>query len=293
MRVAFRTLPPRRVPAHTFYRGLWNSSSQKATAAVEADVESSEDQELREHIAQQEAQFANAPQHGTVLYNWGMYPFYGLLGTTIISKELFIMDNNFPAVGLFGAFFLAMTWVAGPAMHSHFNAEKLAKEQDKHNTFDLIFALLDRTSDQIKAFGQQPKVLNEFVAEYQQSVNDLAHAEVRKLQFEAYAKTLSELQTLANLKSAEAGAQANLAEDVLTKYMFAAFEADAKLLDQTVEEAIDNLGGVPKPAKAEGDESPDSIVAGVFQEYIESGQFDVDRMVAVQEAAEAAAAKKR
>jgi len=263
-------------------RTFFNSSIRHAAAAAPTAAEEAEDKELAEHLAAHHAEFADKPQHGTVLYAYGAYPFYGLLGTTILSKELFILDDNFPAVIGFGSVFLFFTWVLGPAMGKLYKSEQLAEEEDKHHTFDLIFALMDRTTNQIQAFSKQPAALNQFLAEYQQTVTEVAHAEVRALQVAAYNETLAKLQTIANQKAAEGAASVNIAEEVLTQHLFAAFQ-DAKLVDKSVEEAIDNLGA-PKPDKADGDDTPDSIVAGIFQEYTESGQFDVDRLVAIQEA---------
>jgi hypothetical protein len=263
-----------------------SSTARKATAAAEVDVSVDPDQELKDHIAEHAAEFADKPAHGTILYNWGAYPFYGLLGTTILSKELFILDDNFPAVLLFGATFLTFTWLGGPVMGKVYKEGRLAEEQQKHDDFELIFALMDRTTDQIKAFNKQPVVLQEFLTEYKESVTGVAEAEVRKLQFEAYQATLTQLNTLASAKAAEGAAQANLADEVLVQYLSQAF-TDAKIVDATVEEAIDAISGT---AKTPADGEPASIVHGIFQEYVASGQFDFERIIAQKEAA--AAAKK-
>jgi len=66
-----------------------------AVADVAESEEAEADRELAEHLARHDAQFSAAPKHGTVLYNWGAYPFYGLLGTTIISKEVTTIPPSF------------------------------------------------------------------------------------------------------------------------------------------------------------------------------------------------------
>jgi hypothetical protein len=273
MRSLFRPLS--RVQARQF----WNSSTRKAAAAVEVAVEDDADKELAAHIAEHQAEFAGKPAHGTVLYNWGMYPFYGLLGTTVLSKELFILDDNFPAVLMFGSVFLFFTWVGGPAINGAINAQILEAEQKKHDDFELIFALMDRTTDQIKAFNKQPAMLKEYLAEYKATVTELSEAEVRKLQLDAYNNTVSQLQAIASQKAAEGAAQANVADDVLTEFMSQAF-SDAKIVDASIEEAIDNLSAT---TATDPTGEPDSIVSGIFTEYIQSGQFDVERIARLEQ----------
>jgi hypothetical protein len=264
------------------------STARKATAAADVEVAADPDQELKDHIAEHEAEFAGKPEHGTILYNWGAYPFYGLLGTTILSKEMFILDDNFPAVLMFGSVFLFFTWMGGPALGKHYKDTILAEEQKKHDDFDLIFALMDRTTDQMKAFNKQPAVLKEYLEEYKASVTEVAEADVRRLQLEAYQATMTQLQTIATQKAAEGAAQANIADDVMMAFLGQAFN-DAKLIDATVEEAIDGISGTSKPV-ADGEAG--SIVEGIFQEYISSGQFDYERIQAMENAKAAAAEQK-
>jgi hypothetical protein len=233
-----------------------------------------EDAELAEHLAAHEAQFAAAPKHGTVLYHYGMYPFYGLLGTTILSKELFILDDNFPAVGMFGAVFLFFTWVGGPSLYASAKATQLAEEQERHDTFDLINALVDKQIGAINSFSNQPAALDQFAAEYKQSVVDLADAEVRQMKYEAYADVVAQLNLIANQKAEEAAEAGRVSEAVLNNFLYSAFD-DAKLVDQTIDEAIENIENTSVDLE-------NSVVFGVYDEYVQSGSYDVERYFALQ-----------
>jgi len=250
---------------------------------------------LSAHLARHEAKYAAAPKHGTILYNWGTYPFYGLLGTTIISKELFILDDAFPAVGLFGATFLFFTWQLGPAVSKMVHEKKIAIEQERHDTFDLIFALMDRSTDQIKASQNLPKLLEQYVVEYKAVANEASKAEVRQLQMKAYSETVAQLQALANQKSAEKGAQANVAMDTLKAHMSGAF-TDPALISKTVDEALEMLSpdfkiAEVKETKGDTPVTGNSIVTGIYSQYVQSGHWDVDRHLKMEEDAAKAKAK--
>ncbi len=91
------------------------------------------------------------------------------------------MDDAFPAVGLFGATFLFFTWQLGPAVSKMVHEKKVAIEQERHDTFDLIFALMDRSTDQIKASQNLPKLLEQYVVEYKAVANEASKAEVRQV----------------------------------------------------------------------------------------------------------------
>lgn len=193
------------------------------------------------------------------------------------------MDHNFPAIGLFGATFFFFTWQLGPLVNKFVHGEQLAQEQERHDTFDLIFALMDRTTSQIHASNKTPQLVKEYVAEYKTVAAEAAEAEVRALKFEDYTAAIAQLDTLANQKAAESAAAADLTGAVLQEHLYNVFTSDDALTSQTVDEAIARLD--PK-YKGEG-----SIVEGVFDEYVKSGNFDVDRIVAKKKAQEEAAAK--
>jgi len=163
------------------------------------------------------------------------------------------------------------------------HGEQLAQEQERHDTFDLIFALMDRTTSQIHASNKTPQLVKEYVAEYKTVAAEAAEAEVRALKFEDYTAAIAQLDTLANQKAAESAAAADLTGAVLQEHLYNVFTSDDALTSQTVDEAIARLD--PK-YKGEG-----SIVEGVFDEYVKSGNFDVDRIVAKKKAQEEAAAK--
>jgi len=259
-----------RQPTRGFLTSARRNTAAVAEVADEADVEA--DKELAEHVALHQAQYAAAPKHGTVLYNWGAYPFYGLLGTTIISKELFILDHNFPAVGLFGATFVFFVWQLGPIVNKFLNTELLSKEQERQDTFDLIFALMDRTTSQIESVKYTPELLKEYVAEYKVAAEEASLADVRALKIEDYNTTVAQLETLANLKAAEASAAADLTDDVLQAHLYNVFADDEALVSKTIDEAIARLD--PK------NDSEGTIVRGIFESYVESGQFDFERIAA-------------
>jgi hypothetical protein len=230
---------------------------------------------MAEHLAAHEAQFANQPKHGTILYAYGMYPFYGLLGTIVLSKEMFILDDNAPSVVMLATFILFGTWVAGPSLYHSAAASQLAQEQDRHDTFDLINALVDKQIGAINSFGNQPTALKEFSEEYKATITELAEAEVRQAKYEAYQATVAQLQLVVNQKAEENFQAAKISESVLNSYLYGAFD-DAKLVDQTIEEAIDNLDHHHVPLEG-------SIVSGVYDEYITSGSYDVERYAALRD----------
>jgi hypothetical protein len=252
------------------------SSAQRSAAAVAADAteESDADRELREHLAELTEHYEDTPQHGTVLYNWGMYPFYGLLGTTIISKELVVIDHNYPSLIMFSTAFLAATWIAGPSMHKTVGKAVMDQQQDYHDTFKLIFALLDKRSTQIEANNKQPELLKTFAEEYKATAAAAAEAEVRALQYTAYNETVAKLEAIANQKQAEVSAQANVAFDIMSDFLYSQFD-DKQIISKTVDEAIENLG-----KDMTEQEASNSIVRGMLTEFIESGDFDFQRRLA-------------
>jgi len=270
-----------------------------------------EDRIVQEHLWDHELAYKDEPKHGTVLYRWGFYPFYGLLATTVLSKELFVLDHMYPNVGFFACCGLFATWMAAPLLHSGAKEDVIREEQDLKGTYDLIFALLDKRSSAIEAGNKIPGLVKQFAEEYKATAAAAAEAEVRAVQMVAYNETLSQLQALATQKAAEQTAQADVANEILEEFFSIQFTDNPELVAQTVDEAIEALGRLDPAQQTEKldveaalalpddvfDEKYDNdikfqkdvdaqldlgIVDGLLDGFIESGHFDYCRIDATQ-----------
>jgi hypothetical protein len=125
-----------------------------------------------------------------------------------------------------------------------------------------------------KANNKQPELLKTFAEEYKATAAAAAEAEVRALQYTAYNETVAKLEAIANQKQAEVSAQANVAFDIMSDFLYSQFD-DKQIISKTVDEAIENLG-----KDMTEQEASNSIVRGMLTEFIESGDFDFQRRLA-------------
>lgn len=264
----FAATPAFRAPARAF----WSTPRLSNAATLNEDARL--DAEMAEHLADHEAQFASQPQHGTVLYAYGGYSFYGLLATVLVSKEIYVIDDMTPSLAFLACTIVGGIWLMGPSTYKTTKAIMLREEQDRHDTFELINGLVDNQINAIQSFSNQPAALREFSAQYKETVTELAHAQVRQAKYEAYQATVAQLQTIVNQKAAARVLEAKISHTVLNNYLNNAFR-DPELVDRTIEESIEHLDNYGVPLE-------DSIVMGVYDEYVDSGKYDFERYEALE-----------
>lgn len=283
MRLCTRAAPRVR-SAQLFPRSFWSSTGRQAAAtAEEASVGETEEDPIAAYHARHYAEYddnPNIPQHGTKLYQWGAYSWYALLGTALVSKELYIVDSSvithwIPDIVVF----TTVAYLAAPFISNGLNSEVMLAKKRDIEAFELNQTLLDIKIKDITALEAQPVALETFVAEYKEALEAKAAAEIRLTQHQVTAETLAKLESAASKKSAADKASGDVEFDVILNYMLQTMSTDAKASSQSVDEAIAYL------ETAGSTDTRGDGFNSILNAYLESDAFVADKAAA--EAAQA------
>lgn len=262
-------------------RSFWTSSSRYAEVA-EAPAE--ENDGLEDYLSRHYAEYDNVPQHGTKLYQYGVYSWYSLLGTALLSKELYILDSStishwIPDIIVFST----VAYLIGPALSNGLNSEVLLAKRLDIEAYESQQALLDVKLKDITALEAQPPALEGFVTEYKAALEAKAAAEIRIKQHAVHAETIAKLAALQSKKASADKASGDVAYEVVLAHLLKTLGSDAKISSQTVDEAIAVLEGKENKLGETFD--------GVLNAYLASPAFKTEK-AAAEAALEAKRAKK-
>lgn len=243
-------------------RSFWSTSGRKAEVAAAEGEEHSVNTYLERHYAD----YADKPQHGTILYNWGAFSWWTLATITCLSKEIYVAD----AMAISGwipdvAVIMTAAYFFGPALGNEYDKNVDWDRKLKVEAFEATDALIDVKVGEIQALENQSVKLEEFVTEYRAALEEQAQAEHRQAQYDHYNQTVTTLEALLNKQSAEGTQMANIDNELIMDNLIKAF-SDPAVVNASVEEAIANI------ESGEFGECVDKIV----NDYTSSAQFDLD-----------------
>lgn len=243
-------------------RSFWSTSGRKAEAAAAE----AEDYTVNTYLERHYADYADKPQHGTILYNWGAFSWWSLATITCLSKEIYVADGMaisgwIPDI----AVIMTAAYFFGPALGNEYDKTVDWDRKLKIEAFEATDALIDVKVGEITALENQPVKLEEFVTEYRAALEAQTQAEHRQAQYDHYAQTVATLDALVGKQNAEGAALANIDSELIMDNLVKAF-SDPAVVNASIEEAIANI------ESGEFGACVDKIV----NDYTASDQFDLD-----------------
>lgn len=251
-------------------RSFWSTSGRQAEAAA---AEPEEQYTLNTYLERHYADYADKPQHGTILYNWGAFSWWSLATITCLSKEIYVADPMaisgwIPDI----AVIMTAAYFFGPALGSEYDKTVDWDRKLKVEAFEATDALIDVKVGEITALEQQPVALEEYVTEYRTALENQAQAERRMAQFDHYNQTVATLDAILSKQDAEGAAMASIDAELIMANLVKSF-SDPAVVNASIDEAIANI------ESGEFGECVDKIV----NEYTASDQFDIDFQARMEE----------
>jgi hypothetical protein len=184
----------------------------------------------------------------SVIAKYGTIPFFGMLATILVSKEIYIIDAEWLLSMEIVLFVTAGYVMTGDTIDKYCQAE----DEKKLNTFndqnDLMLAICDQYKRENMVAQDKPDVMRQYLAEHEESVKQFAAYEAAVPRHAARAKLLQTLEQIHQKEKSAADEEWKKAiEDAVTNVR-AAFEDGAdrvKLSDEAFTLAIKCMGEHP------------------------------------------------
>jgi len=245
-------------------RAFWSSAGRKA-----AVVDIQENNPYIEYNRLYKAQYADKPQHGTILYKYGTLNLWGLGILAAVSKEVYVLDA-ISGTGWVPDLVVLSTaaYFLGPSIMADFQEDKLKDERLKVACHEASEALLDSRLQDITALEAQPAHLEQFMSEYKEALEAQAVAEIQLAKQDHYNDMIERLDMLAAKKAARSAVEGNVDAELVQQHILSSFASDKRLVDASIEEVLAALEGGEYEAKS---------LTGLVESYKASPEFTAAR----------------
>jgi len=183
-----------------------------------------------------------------VIETYGLYPLLGLGITALVSKEMFILNEEFLLALDVAAFVTTGYVVLGDQVSDWFKSQEAQRVKEWDDTWDLLIEGLTMYKTSLNDKKLEVEFLKKFLAEYKEAAASHTSYLNVKPKHAAAADVLTKLEQIKNREEVVAAEHAKKLVDDAVAAVYAAFAKDAKLKDKALDNAIEFIGqkGTPK-----------------------------------------------
>lgn len=180
-----------------------------------------------------------------VIQKWGAPTFWGAFAAILVSKEIFILDAEFLLSAEIGLFALTGYVLTGDTFEKWSEAQDKEKVDKFNDANDFMIEMFNQYKTVQSVSQNKPEVMEAYLAAYKAALVDNAAFQTAKPKHAARASVLSALEAIKAREEHAAAMEWQNAVESAVANVRSAFDTDAKLNDEALNLAIQNLGTDP------------------------------------------------